>query len=395
MLISISVSQNLETLLQQTFFEHPAVKAQSANVAGTKEKEKISGVLPNPMVSGGYFAEPVVTKNGPQTWRAGISQKIPFFGKLSTIRKIALKHTVKAEIRHEKVLLEIQRNVVTAYENLRFHKKEVEITNQNLELARHIETVIKSRYKTATAGHPDLIQIQLKIMTMEDRAQDLEEKKTVLLNELKYAVGTNENLVPIFNDLEYNLPAIEGISGNTSLQIHNQNLEISKLQYRLNRLASLPDFIAGVDYIRLEDIAESHPLMFKTGLTLPLWSGKNKAMKSSGEAGVREAKLKLRDIEYKLNTKLSRIKFQLTEKEREIKLYNSKLIPHANLGYDASEKAYLTNSIPFTEFIFAFQTLLDFELKSAQAVSEFQKIKAEYYELTGHYIINPEKGETK
>jgi len=71
------------------------------------------------------------------------------------------------------------------------------------------------------------------------------------------------------------------------------------------------------------------------------------------------------------------------------------LIPLAKLGYDASETAYLANSIPFTEFIFAFQTLLDLELKSARAISEFQKIKAGYFELTGHYIINPEKGDTK
>jgi hypothetical protein len=71
------------------------------------------------------------------------------------------------------------------------------------------------------------------------------------------------------------------------------------------------------------------------------------------------------------------------------------LIPLAKLAYDASETAYLANSIPFTEFIFAFQTLLDLELISARSISEFQKIKAGYFELTGHHIINPEKGDTK
>ena len=395
LLISISVSQDLETLLKQAFSEHPSIKAKTAHIAGTKENEKIAGALPNPMLSGGVFIEPVVTANGPQTWRAGISQKIPFMGKLSTKRKIASKQSVKAKIGHEQTLLQIQRNVVTAYENLRFHQKEVKITNQNLELAKHIETVIKSRYKTATAGHLDLIQIQLKIMTMEDRVQDLADKEKVLLSELQYAVGTNENLFPVFNDLENTLPVMEDIGDNASLQIHKQNLEISKLQNRLNRLASLPDFTAGVDYIRLEGDSERHPLMFKAGITLPLWLGKNKALKSAGEAGLREAELQLKDTELKLNTKLSRFKFQLTEKEREIELYNSKLIPHAKLGYDASETAYLANSIPFTEFIFAFQTLLDLELKSAQAISEFQKIKAGYFELTGQFIINPEKGDTK
>ena len=395
LLLSITVCQDLETLLKHAFSDHPSVKAEAANVAVSIENKKISGALPNPMLNGGVFAEPVVTKNGPQSWRAGVSQKLPFFGKLSTRRKIASEQSVTAEIRLTQTLLRIQLNVISAFENLRFHQKEVEIARQNLELAQHIETVIRSRYKTATAGHPDLIQIQLKIMTMEARVQDLADKEKVLVSELQYAVGTNENLFPVFNDLENTLPVMEDIGDNASLQIHKQNLEISKLQNRLNRLASLPDFTAGVDYIRLEDDSERHPLMFKAGITLPLWLGKNKALKSAGEAGLREAELQLKDTELKLNTKLSRFKFQLTEKEREIELYNSKLIPHAKLGYDASETAYLANSIPFTEFIFAFQTLLDLELKSALAISEFQKIKAGYLELTGQFIINPEKGDTK
>ena len=395
LLISISVSQDLETLLKQAFSEHPSIKAKTAHIAGTKENEKIAGALPNPMLSGGVFAEPVVTANGPQTWRAGVSQKIPFMGKLSTKRKIAFKQSVKAKIGHEQTLLQIQRNVVTAYENLRFHQKEVEITNQNLELARHIETVIRSRYKTATASHPDLIQIQLKIMTMENHVQDLIDKEKVLLDELQYAVGSNENIFPVFNSLENTHPDVKNIAGNTKLQIHKQNLEISKLQYRLNRLASWPDFTAGVDYVRLEGNNENHPLMIKAGISLPLWLGKNKALKSAGKAGVREAELQLNDIELKLKTKLSSFSFQLSEKQREIELYQNRLIPLAKLGYDASETAYLANSIPFTEFIFAFQTLLDLELKSARAISEFQKIKAGYFELTGHYIINPEKGDTK
>ena len=395
LLISISVSQDLETLLKQAFSEHPTAKAQAAHVAGAKDNIKIARVLPNPILTGGFFAEPVVTKNGPQLWRAGVSQNIPFFGKLATKRKIAEKRFATSEIWLNQTLLEIQFNVISAFENLRFHKKEIEITRQNLELVRHIETVIKSRYKTATVGHPDLIQIQLKIMIMEDRVQDLTDKEKVLLSELQYAVGTDKYLDPVFNDLENTLPEMDDIGNNTNLQVHRQNLGISKLQNKLNHLASIPDFTAGVDYIRLEDDMENHPLLFKVGITLPLWIGKNKALKSVGEAGIREAELQLKDIELKLNTKLSRFKFQLTEKEREIKLYLRKLIPHAKLGYDASETAYLANSISFTEFIFTFQTLLDLELKSALAISEFQKIKAGFFKLTGHYIINPEKGDTK
>ena len=41
LLISISVSQNLETLLKQAFLDHPSVKAEAENVAVSKENEKM------------------------------------------------------------------------------------------------------------------------------------------------------------------------------------------------------------------------------------------------------------------------------------------------------------------------------------------------------------------
>ena len=385
-LSSMILSQDLPTLIQIAFDVHPAVASRTHSLEAMKEMKNASGKLDNPTLSGGVFAEPIYTAKGAQQWRVGVSQKIPFIGKLSSKRKIAEKNITFSELSLRKTKLGIQTEVISAYENLRFYYEELKISKEKLKLMQQMEAVINARYKTASAEYPDLIQMQIAIMKQENSIQDLLEDEAILLAALQNAMGIETPPEPPFQ--QQNLIRTDEISISQNLTFRQKKVKVSmrEIEYKLNKLKSFPDFIIGVDYIRLGEDLDSHPLLLKAGISLPLWLKKNKGQEQSAFYRKQSAISDLKELDSELHTRLLNMENHESDQYREYILYQEKLIPHAKLGYEVAETAYLADAIPFTEYMFAYQTLLETELQAAKTVRNFLIQKGKLLEITGKYF---------
>ncbi len=386
------MSQDLHTLIQIAFDSHPAIASQNHSVSAMVKMKDASGKLDNPTLTGGVFAEPIYTAKGAQQWRVGISQKIPFMGKLSSKREIAEKKITLTELSLQKTKFAIQTEVITAYENLRFYYEEVKISEEKLKLMQQMESVINARYKTAAADYPDLIQIQIAIMKQENKIQDLSEDKSILLEALRNAMGIDITPQPVFTQSDMTGTDEISIAQNPVFRQKEVIAAIREIEYKVNKLKSYPDFLFGVDYIRLDEESDSHPLMLKGGITLPLWFKKNKGLQQSAFYRKESALSDYHDVDSDLHTRLLEMVNNESDYYREYNLYQEKLIPHSQLGYEVAETAYLADAIPFTEYMFAYQTLLDTELQAARAVRKFLIQKGKLLEITGNYFTPQMEG---
>jgi outer membrane protein TolC len=82
----------LQELVNEALMNNPQIQAAYNNWQAAEEKIKQVSSLPDPMASYTYFGESVETKVGPQEAKYGLSQKIPFPGKLSLKAKAQSKH---------------------------------------------------------------------------------------------------------------------------------------------------------------------------------------------------------------------------------------------------------------------------------------------------------------
>ncbi|MDQ6824680.1 MAG: TolC family protein, partial [Candidatus Eremiobacteraeota bacterium] len=81
-------------MIGEVLQKNPGVAAARLNWEAMQEKPAIAGSLPDPMATYGYFFQNVETRVGAQNQRFGLSQKIPFPGKLSAQKRRASKEAL-------------------------------------------------------------------------------------------------------------------------------------------------------------------------------------------------------------------------------------------------------------------------------------------------------------
>ncbi|NOZ08500.1 MAG: TolC family protein [FCB group bacterium] len=378
----------LEMLLRLAIKNNPEIKSREESVSAFIHEAKFAGSLPDPQLTAGYFFTPVETKVGPQEWRVGLMQKFPWFDKLSTKRKVSL---LKAEVATQQLRaskLKIAREVRTVYQKLRLLAVDDFITRKNLEIFKQVEAVIRAKYTTGTARQAHLIQLQVEILKLEDQLETLDDKKIVYKADLADYLGGLELPALDFGDLDYyEEELIDGqalnFDYNPEMQIANLQVEIARRGLHLAKLASIPDFSLGVDYVSLGGTAGDNPLMAKAGISLPLWFGKNSALRGKATAVQQSAEYRLRDTEEKYVARLEELRFKLEDQRRKFHLYVNELIPLAEQSYQTSEAAYLGETLDFASYLDAERTLLNLQLAAARARSDYYIAQAKYLEING------------
>src|SRR5690606_1091334 len=92
------------------------------------------------------FTRSTETRVGPQQGMVSITQRIPWWGKLSDREQIAGKEAEALSAGYEMRRDEVVRRVKLAYYDLRYIDAAVKITEEDLDLLRHFETLAQARY---------------------------------------------------------------------------------------------------------------------------------------------------------------------------------------------------------------------------------------------------------
>ncbi len=373
----------LEKLLSIAFENNDKIQSQTELIDKQKSNSIVAGSLPDPSLSAGYFLSPIETKTGPQEWKIGITQNIPGFGKLSTKEKIGLLQTENEVIKLQKTRLEIQRQVITIYENLRFQKTQLEIIEYLLGILQNLESVMTIQYSTSTENYSNLIQIQLEVLKQNDNLIAIQNEKEILLSELEYLLGAEILNKINFNEVDLNIPDFDNISSNPDLLSVLISVNIAKTKLHLANLSYFPDFSLGADYISLGYPADQNPIDIRLGISLPIWFGKNNARKSSAQAELSSVEFLISDVEESLKAQAKRLSYEMENLLRRIQLIDGELIPKAEISQEVSETAYLSNEIDFDQFMDSIQILLNLKLEKATSLQKFQITKARLFELIG------------
>jgi outer membrane protein, heavy metal efflux system len=389
LLIGCGISRefSLEELTSIAFDNNSEILAHTESVIASKHFKNTAGTLPNPRLNGGYFINPVVTKDGPQEWKVGLSQSIPFVGKLSLQRKIASHQIAQAEILLLKSKLKIQTKVWNLFEKIQKNRDEISIFQQSLDLSKHLEAVILSKYKTSTIGHPNLVQIQLRIIKLENRLSDINDIFYVLWQELEYVIG--KQIQGSLQKVEIVIDNNTGINSNTDILFNNEKVKIAEKKLKLSKFSYVPDFVVGIDYIKLDNNESGkNPLLVKMGISLPIWLFKNKNLIQSKKSNFKASEYNLVDTQNKLESQLIIINNKINEYKNDINMYQVQLIPKAKEGFETAESAYISGNLSFSDLIASLQLLIELQFEAVNAEFNYHISKSQYYVLTGQLITD-------
>ena len=398
---SLTPDASPDAYVRFALFHSPEVEAAYQRWRAAAERLPQVGALPDPRLSFGFFLDEVETRTGPQRARVGVSQTFPWPGRLGNREDAASKAAAAAWRRFEAARLSVTERVVTTLHDLASLDARIAITEENLELLRSFERVVRGRYRVGTGSHPELIRVQVELGQLEDRLAQLRTMRPAYAAELNAALNRpSGHDVPTLGTLPGRVASVdaEGLAeiarrSNPELLALDERMEEQRLLSEVARQEGLPDLTVGVDYFVTDDAINSSipgsgddPILLNFGINVPLWREKY-------DAGVREALARRlavagdrADQANRIAAGIHRAWFEHTDADRRVRLFEDTLIPKAEESLRASLAGFRAGETSFLDLLDTERTLLEFAIAVERARADRGKALARLNTLVGEPV---------
>ncbi|MCP4258394.1 MAG: TolC family protein [Planctomycetes bacterium] len=364
--------------------------------------------LDDPKFTYSYFIEEVETRVGPQQQKLGIMQVFPWFGKIQARTDMAAAKAQAAKQRYETAKLKLFRQVKVAFYEFSYLATAIDIAKHNLELLQHFEEVARTKYRTATAIHPDIIRVQVELAQIEDILKSLEQLREPTVAKLNSVLNRPINAELTWPEKDQQQEEIQLDRKLIVQALKRANPELAELSWEIQAAKSsvelakkkfYPDIGVGLDWIQTDGAVSpgvrgsgDDPVILMFSMNIPLWQDKYKAGERQAKANVRKIQEQRKDTENKILSRVFEVLYDIEDSQRKTYLYGDVLVSKAQELVQASETAYKAGTIGFLSLIDAQRMLLKYELDYERAVTNNQQKLAELQMLIGTELPSVNSG---
>jgi outer membrane protein TolC len=313
----------------------------------------------------------------------GLHQKIPFPGMLSNRRGAARAGAAAADLSLEEQERRVAGAVESAWAQLGFAQRALEITERNVELLRRLTRIAEAKYRVGTGLQQDVLraQVELTVLIEQRLRREAEIARAgatlaALLDlppEMKLPKTTeldDASRLPILEDLLIDLE-------ERSPELRAQTARIEEAQ-RLREAAKFegyPGFDFDVGY-RIRRNVRGDPVngddFVGAGVTirLPVNRARWKAQVAERDALWRREKAALRGARADLRAQIRSVFAELRRADLEIQLLETGLVPQARQSLESSRSGYEVGRIGFLSLLDSQVRLLETELRRVRAAAD-------------------------
>ncbi len=312
-------------------------------------------------------------------YRFDVSQKLPWCGKLELRGKTALAQARAAANSVDDVRLQLVESAKAAFYDYYLVARALEVNAENLRLLRQFRRNAEARYRTGQAPQQDFLQADVEIGRQERRNFTLERMQAVavarlntLLNQAPDAPLPPPPKQVEVEDAPPDAAALRAaaLARRPDRQALANRLEAEEAALALAYKDYYPDFqlMAAYDTFWVEK--QLRPQV-AVQMTRP-------GRRARREAAVWEAKARLAERRAELARQVNQINYEVNQAAAEVseskqsaRLYETKVLPAAELNLKSAQTAYEAGQIPFLSLV--------------QAERDVIGLKDQYYELVADY----------
>jgi outer membrane protein TolC len=392
----------LEDLIHYALQKNPSIRAVREAWRATIENFRVVTGYPDPQLMVSYYPEPIETRLGPQDWNVNLSQKIPLPGKLSKAGEVVETESRIAKLRLDKTVREVIKSIRESYHELRYIREAKRVAGENLKLLNHLRKVGETAYADDRATLLDMVkaqsqlgQLQYDIILLKDLEQTEITRLNTILNRLPGAEIGQLQYLP-FQTVAYGVDELYQLSekNQEDILIAQNRIEKGEVKVELARLWNLPDFKLGLFYgsIGTPDIPQPPPnagrdtVGVQIGMSLPLWSGKNKGRVARAYAEMKMAREEKAIRVNQVRQKIRSLYFRLENAKRLTELYKYELLPQAAKAIEIAEVWFRNGESSFSDFVEAQAVWYNFQLTFERASADYGKYLANIEQLVGQSI---------
>ncbi len=380
----------MDAVVRQVLQANPQLNSARLKWEAMTERPHIAGSLPDPMLSYGYFFDNVETRVGAQNQRVGLSQKIPFPGKLSLSAKRARQEAQQAFWQYQTLAREVIMRTKIAYYDLYRVDETRLILGEQIDLYQQSFESTRSKYEAGTVQQQDVLKAQLSSAEIEKRLLELvqlRETAQARLNALrgvpaKTPIAASPNL-DVTLPLTLDRVTALAVQYRQDLQEANVAIERNETSLALARKDRLPDFTLGVDYtqvnrnIFLDPPDNGHDAVLGSiSVNLPIWFEKLNAEEREARKNLAASREAQQNVVNNVEADVRDAWFQATTARDQVELYRQNLLPQAQQTYDASRAGYEAARISLIDFLDTERSLLNFRLGLITSETDLAKALA-------------------
>jgi len=386
---------SLEELVSEALENNPEILgAQRKFEASTKRPSQL-GTLPEPVFSLANFGvgHPFSALNQSEfAYQAfGVSQEVPFPGKLSLRKQVAQKEAAS----EGQMVRDVERRVVSrlkqGYYDLYFTHKAIETLQKNRDLLDRFAKISEARYRVGTGLQQDVLKSQVEISLLAQRLEVLEQQKAsqeALLLSMLNRPGSSELGRPAElkkSDLTYGLDQLNGLARENAPRLRSRQEMVDGNAFALNlaRKEYLPDFTATFQYQKTGSLFPDY-YMAMAEVKVPLYFWRKQRL------GVEEAASRLAQSRHEYQATAQELSFEIKDQyltaktaERLMALYEQGIIPQSQASLESALAGYEVGKVDFLTLINNWMLLLNFKTEYYKEFSNQKKALARLEELTG------------
>jgi cobalt-zinc-cadmium efflux system outer membrane protein len=400
--LKAGVKENsLDSLVNLALKVSPKLKMLNYKYEAAKNGIEVNSNLPDPMLTLGLANLPTNTfslTQEPMTGKIiGLSQAVPFPGKLKAVANVASKDADIVQQEIDDARNEIVKNVSQNYYELIYVRKAIDVANENLKLLNEISKVVRTNYSVAKASQQNLFKVELEITNLNDKIDELKNKESSVLAMINAQLLRDQSVpvvtsdLPSFNYYEFNQQQLDSLAVHnrpflTGLKLARQKAE---LRESLAKYDFYPNFNFSIQYSQRDRIAATNtPLAdfasFMVGISLPL----NYGGKASSKVEESEAMQNMYDEQYNLSLQMLNSNFgtsisKLNSLRERVKLIEDAQLPQAQKTFSSTLSSYQVGQVDFINVIDAQSKLYQVETNLYRLKTDYLKEVEELKFLTG------------
>jgi outer membrane protein TolC len=399
-LASTLAATPLSSLLREAADRNPDIAAAlRAWQASTQVPSQVS-VLPDPQVSVQHFSV-----GSPRPFAGysnsnfaylgfGISQEIPYPGKLSLRAENALRDAAIRRAQYEATRRSVLLQVKECYFQIAYLQKTLEVIQRNQTVLAQIVRITEARYRLGQGTQQDVLKAQLqatKLLGESARKRDLLERQRALMNKLLNRAAAEP---PVEAD-ELTESALTMTSDDLLARVRTQTPEVTGAQEAINRQSlqlelarkdRYPDF--NVQYAWQHTggpFRDYYMLTFSA--RLPIYRRK----KLDPEIAQTTAELhrSRREYEGQVQQAYFDVRDQYiaaTTAAGLLKIYREGTIPQALAAFRAGLAAYQAGTLDFASVLSSFLDSLTFDEEYWKTLADHETALARLEQITGATI---------
>jgi len=383
--VSALPAGNLESYLNRAQMANPQLKAFQLRYEAAMQRIPQVSALPDPMFQITHFVESVQTRTGPQENILMLSQRIPWFGKLSSRADAASAEAEALWYAFQNQQLMLARRVSLSFYEYGYTEEAIKLTQENRDLLQELEPIVEEKVRSGGEINA-LLRLKVEIGKIDDRLQSLKQKRAVQSAKLGELLALPDgNLLPWPTWEEPEAFSVDGASlvqairaSNPELQMLKRKVASAEARREIARLESYPDITFGINYIQVGS-PEVNPMTPDAGqdpwgvtvaVNIPIWFGKYDAAKAEALASKRANEHEYENRFNALRAELSASLALLKDANRRIKLYGEELLGLAEQAVENTRNSYKSGRTGMLEVIDSERTLLDLQLLYWRAASD-------------------------